>query len=239
MTTIRGIDTDNYDGDIPLSHFVKLHGLYDVQFCIIGLEAGMPYAGAQLGNALAAGIDVPYCYKFLYWTPNDLERMKAAAGFGKPIAIDCEYGVPAGWSQAQVVQRIHDAKDLLVSLGLYWGIYTGQWWWPGATGNSHDFSHDRLWHAAYPFGDGVVPPKEYLPPSFAVNYGGWTKAEVFQYADACYGDEDGPWALDMNAYQMPVVPPQPVNPPVDGVGLHFTDGSTQQVWPVFGPVVKL
>jgi hypothetical protein len=180
MTTdllIRGVDTDNYDGAIPPSHFQKLHDVYDVRFNIIGLEAQMPFAVAQRDASLASGVDVPFAYKFLYWAANDIERMKLAARFGKPIAIDCETLVPAN------------------------------------TGDCKDFAGDKLWHAAYPYGNGVLPPASYMPTDFtAVGYGGWARAEVLQYSDVCY--EDYPpnangWHLDMNAYQgvAPVVPP--------------------------------
>lgn len=217
MTTdllIRGTDTDNYDGAIPASHFQKLYDQYAVRFNIIGLEAQMPFAIAQRDASLAVGVDVPFAYKFLYWTANDIERIKQAAGFGKPVAIDCEVAVPTSWQIPQVVQRIHEARDALIAEGLYWGIYTGAWWWPANTGDSKDFSGDKLWHAAYPYGEGVLPPVTYMPTDFTgIGYGGWPRAEVLQYSDVCY--EDYPpnangWHLDMNAYQgQPVVVPPP------------------------------
>ncbi len=205
MTVLRGTDSDNYDGDIPTAHWQKLHDQYGVRFNIVGLEAGMPFAAAQRDRALQAGIDTPFAYKLLYWTQNDLERLKAAAGFGKTIALDCEWqqGMQQGWGAT--IERIHQAKDLLMAEGLYWGIYTGSWWWVPNTGNCLDFKGDHLWNAHYSFGDGVVPPVDWLPSDFTVDYGGWTKAEVYQYADACY--EDGPWHLDLNAYEEPVPPP--------------------------------
>lgn len=203
MIVVRGIDSDNYDGDVPQSHFQKLHDQYGVRFNIIGLEAQMPYAQSQRINCEAAGIVVPFAYKFLYWRDDDLERMKQAAGFGKPVAIDCEATVP-GWGKAQVIDRISQAKELLIREGLYWGIYTGEWWWPGNTGDYTGFKDDRLWHAAYPFNKPnqppVLPSQSFLPTEpFKVNYGGWTQATVHQYADICYEDGAGGWDFDMNA----------------------------------------
>lgn len=210
---IRGIDTDNYDGNVPLEHFEMLRRDYDVRFNIIGLEARMPYANQQREACGAAGIVVPFAYKFLYWYDNDLERMKDACRFGEPIAIDCEYDVPPGWTPDRVVERIDAARALLVSEGLYWGIYTGEWWWKPQTRNSTAFSADRLWHAAYPFGNRL-PPKDYLPPDpIVVDYGGWTVANVHQYANNCYGDNVGPWAFDMNAADEAILGPPP-EPPV-------------------------
>lgn len=200
---MRGIDTDNYDGDIPVAHFQRLHDVYGVRFNIIGLEAMEPYAASQAANSLAAGIAVPLHYKFLYWRDDDLERMKRASGFGRPVAIDCETGNGMPGGPAATVERILQARDVLKAEGQYWGIYTGQWWWPENTGNSQAFASDPLWHAAYPFGGGNLPPQLYIPTDFSVGYGGWTRATVFQYADTCY--EDASWHLDLNAWN-PAVP---------------------------------
>lgn len=205
---MRGIDTDNYDGAIPVGHFEMLHRDYGIDFNIIGLEALMPFAQSQRESCEAAGIAVPLAYKFLYWTDNDLDRMARACAFGKPIAIDCEYGNGMAAGKAATVERIAQARELLIREGLYWGIYTGAWWWPGATGNSRDFAGDKLWHAAYPFGAQVLPPPDYVHQNFAVNYGGWTEATIWQYADVCYGDEAGPWALDLNEWNPARMPPQ-------------------------------
>lgn len=211
---MRGTDTDNYDGPIPENHFRLLKEQYGVDFNIIGLEAQMPFALDQKRNAEAAGIEVPLAYKFLYWQDNDLERMKQAAGFGLPIAIDCEYATGMANPEA-TVERIQQAKDLLISEGLYWGIYTGQWWWVPQTANSEAFKNDNLWHAGYPWGGGNLPPVEYRPNNFVVNYGGWVQSTIWQYADVCYGDELGPWALDLNAWnpakrkEQPMPEPQP------------------------------
>lgn len=238
MTIVRGIDSDNYDGEVPQPHFQWLHDTHDIRFNIIGLEARMPYAEQQKANCEAVGIVVPFAYKFLYWRDDDLERMKDACRFGKPIAIDCEAAVP-GWNANQVVGHIQTAKDLLLSEGLYWGIYTGAWWWPGNTGNSKQFADDHLWHAAYPFNKpnqaAVLPPEDYLPTSpFKVNYGGWAEADVHQYADVCYGDEAGPWAFDMNAMDDSLLPIQIPGNELAGIGIHYTDGSDEEIWAANG-----
>lgn len=225
---LRGIDTDNYDGVIPTAHLRMLHDDFGMRFNIIGLEAMMPFAAQQRDASLAVGIDVPLAYKFLYWVDNDIERMKAATKFGKPIAIDCEAAVPGGWSPSRVVQRIGEAKSMLRQEGLYWGIYTGAWWWPSNTNNNQDFRDDKLWHAGYPFGD-AQPPTTYLPGTdFNVNYGGWKRPEIYQYANNCYGDTAGPWDLDMNSYEYPdVVPPAPPKPEPIPEPRHFQWGNEE------------
>lgn len=211
MGMIRGIDTDNYDGNVPLEHFEMLRRDYDVRFNIIGLEARMPYANQQREACGAAGIVVPFAYKFLYWSGNDLDRMKDACRFGAPIAIDCEYDVPPGWGPERVVERIDAARQILVAEGLYWGIYTGEWWWVPQTRNWTGFAGDNLWHAAYPFGNRL-PPQAWLPPDLNVDYGGWTQASVHQYANKCYEDDAGPWDFDLNAADEAVIFPPP--PPI-------------------------
>lgn len=209
---MRGIDTDNYDGPIPVEHFEMLHRDYGVDFNIIGLEASMPYAFTQRQASEAAGIRVPLAYKFLYWTPNDLARMLDACRFGKPIAIDCEFAGGMAGGPGATVERIGQARELLKREGLYWGIYTGSWWWDPMTGDSQDFAGDQLWHAAYPFNrpgrPPVLPPADYMPSDFSVNYGGWTQATIWQYADVCYGDELGPWDLDLNAWNPALLKPE-------------------------------
>lgn len=211
---IRGGDSDNYDGPVPETHFKRLYDVYAMRFNIIGLEALMPYAQQQRDACEGAGMFVPFTYKFLYWTPTDLDRMKQAAGFGLPVAIDCEFGT--NWEPGRVLERIHQAKDVLMAEGRYWGIYTGEWWWVPKTANSADFKDDPLWHAAYPFGQGVVPPSTFLPPTLALSrpYGGWMSSTVYQYADACYEDNAGDWDFDMNAMAEPL-PPAAVDPTLE------------------------
>lgn len=214
---VRGVDTDNYDGDIAVDRFSSLGLYHSVAFNIIGLEAMMPYARVQYDNSIASGLTVPCGYKFPYWKDDDLERMKGAAGFGIPVAIDCEWqtGMPGGVEAT--VERIHQCKDLLVSEGLYWGIYTGEWWWVPYTGNCEDFKDDNWWHAAYPYGN-KLPPEDYLP-DFTINYGGKTQATIRQYADCCY-DEPG---FDMNAMSVPDVAHDTtldIMPGLDGMVTH-------------------
>lgn len=216
---IRGIDSDNYDGPVPGGHYRRLHDEFAARFNILGLEAGMPYVTQQRVASLDAGLDVPFGYKFLYWQPSDLERMKQACAAQLPIAIDCEH--PTNWGAGQVEERILQAKDLLLLEGLYWGIYTGRPWWQQHTNDSIFLDRDRWWHASYPFGDKPptnLPPVEYpfdrigdeqlryaLMPGIK-NYGGHDRCEVWQYANTCYLDELGEWDFDMNVMWVPDAP---------------------------------
>lgn len=210
MTLVRGIDSDNYDGPVAATHYQMLRENYGMRFNILGLEAQQPYVQHQLQASAEAGLDVPFCYKFLYWSPSDLERMAQACRWQKPIAIDCEYST--NWPPERVVERIHQAKELLLREGLYWGIYTGSWWWRPKTGDSQAFAGDRLWHAQYSWGDGVLPPLEAPPDDGLVlgdPYGGWHHPACWQYANTCYGDDLGDWDFDMNYLVVPDEPPPP------------------------------
>lgn len=194
---IRGIDTDNYDGDVSVERFRNLYDNHSVRFNIIGCQVGddgKNYTNNQKANSLKAGLVVPYHYEFLYWNDNDIGRLQRAAGFGLPVLIDCETE-RQGWGSQQYVERIHQGKEALIREGLYGGIYTGEWWWPGHTGNCQDFKNDVLWHAAYPFGSKHLPPEEYVLDFNTFHpYGGWTQPTIWQYADVCYDEPN----FDMN-----------------------------------------
>jgi hypothetical protein len=199
---IRGIDTDNYDDIITVSHFQMLHDVYGVVFNIIGLESRQQFAKSHQQNGYQAGIDNPFCYKFLYGAANDIERLKVAAGFGKPLAVDIEAELNMG-VQANI-QRMHEAKEALLQEGLFWGWYSSPNFWQVKTNNTMDFAGDKGWSATYPFNG--LPPVNYLPDfSNFPSFGGLLN-EVWQYSNKCYGDELGPWDLDMNAYEGPPVP---------------------------------
>lgn len=209
---------------MPATHYRRLYDEFAVRFNILGLEAQMPFVEAQKQASIQAGLEVPFGYKFLYWQPSDLERMKQACGAQLPIAIDCEHRT--NWEPGRVLERIHEAKKLLRQEGLYWGIYTGRWWWHPQTLNSEDFKDDPWWHASYPFGLGVLPPVDFLPTRFDLDgipgvgaYGGKTTCDVWQYANTCYLDELGDWDFDMNAMWVPTAPPPPA--PEQPVGTFF------------------
>lgn len=240
MPIVRGIDSDNYDGPVPASHYKRLYDEFGVRFNILGLEAQMPYVQAQKQASIEAGLWVPGGYKFLYWVPSDIERMKQACAAQLKIAIDVEY--PTNWATGRVVERINQAKDVLIHEGLYGGIYSGLGPWTELTGNDPSFAGDGWWHASWPFGKGVLPPADYLPPASHESpnwfdlqappapgpYAGRRYFDIWQYANTCYLDELGEWDFDLNAMWMDdPAPPQP--PPeanyVTGIRMYFKDAT--------------
>lgn len=202
----RGVDTDNYDGDVSVRRFESLKEK-GFDFVIVGAQVGTDgknYTQLQIDNARAAGLEVPAVYELLYWDDRDITRMNRAKAHGLPVWIDCEYET-SGASPAWVVGRIQAAVSFLGSQCA--GIYTGSWWWKPATGDSREFAHLPLWHAAYPYGRGRLPPTGYVPSfdDFAP-YGGWTRPTVWQYADVAEGEP----SFDMNAWE--VLPAEPARP---------------------------
>lgn len=228
MSLFLGIDTDNYDGDISVARFKHLYDL-GVRFNIIGLEAGEPYAKAQQQNSLAAGILVPFAYKFLYWKDDDLDRIKQAAQFGLPVAIDVEYGdgMPSG--VVATVQRIADARQILIDAGAYWGIYSSQSEWQRLTGNSQAFAGDKCWSANYPY--NALPPVGYLPDfSHFPAFGGMV-GKVWQFSDKCYDE----LTFDMNAMEEY----GPMNLNADGSMRVVAEGNVMVFYVENEPVFKI
>lgn len=202
MSLSRGIDLSNYTTDISVERIAVLHDNHGVDFAIIGCQVGndgKSYTQLQKDNSLAAGISVQYHYEFLYWNAGDIDRIRRAASFGLPVWLDCETESP-GWTHDQFADRIGEARDTLKSEGLYAGIYTGEWWWPGHINSNTTFSTDPLWHAAYPYGSGVLPPEDYVVDFSTFHpYGGWTTPTIWQYSDKCYGE---PVGIDMNYMEL-------------------------------------
>ncbi len=215
LVPVRGVDADNYDGPIPVAHYQKLHDLYGVRFQILGLEAYQPYAAIQRDNGQAGDVPTQFGYKFLYWQDNDFERMKQAAGFGLPVAIDVEYGDGMPGGPMATVERILQAKDVLIAEGLYWGQYSSVYKWGRLTHGTMALAGDNGWSANYPFnrisGPSVLPPVDYLPDLTTWPAFGGTIVKVAQYADVCY--EDGPWHLDLNCMLMEDNVPPPITQP--------------------------
>jgi hypothetical protein len=201
----RGIDTDNWDGPVSTGRFQTLHDLWEVRFNIVGCQVGddqRNYTPQQIVSSEQAGLEVPFVYDFMHYAgktdAEDLERMKHAAGFGRPVAPDVEGDAHAG-GHLGMIQLLAEAKHQLEREGLFWGWYSSPPEWARLTGGTLAFAGDRGWTAAYPFSSAtqaVLPPADYMPDFAHAPAFGQTLPIVWQYANICYGEPN----FDMNAW---------------------------------------
>ena len=204
---LRGIDVANFT---PVLHPESLAGLRQrgYSFAIPGTQTGMDgknYANYQINGFRTAGFDVPALYVWCYWR-HSAEQVELAVDFARTrlptlsnwraawgpkvhIWLDCEDALPPNMTPAQVTDQI--ARYVQACGEIPCGIYTGGWWWPGATGNSTAFAHLPLWHAGYIMQKGKYPPSGPPMEMHGVGYGGWAKPAIWQYAS------EGP--CDINA----------------------------------------
>lgn len=198
MKLAWGTDTDNFDGDVSVARYAALKAA-GAAFNIVGCETGLDgknYTALQIANSLEAGLLVPFTYKFPYWVDSDLDGFKRAVQFGYPVAMDLEYaeGMPGG--KDATIDRVLQIRDYLISQGMYWGRYSGEWWLPGHMGDVPQMRGDRYWHAGYPWGMGKLPPAGWLPDFDTFHpYCGIQRPDVIQFADICWGEP----TFDLNA----------------------------------------
>lgn len=194
MATKQVLDWSNYS-QVPSDFEIQMCKDEGWDSVILGTQ-NPAVTRAQYAACTRMGFPVEALYVFVYWDNDDrrlLENAKALAReWGLKVWLDCEWhltGYPGTGTHAPppetVVSRIHNYKSWLEET--YQGIYTGRWWWPTYTGDSHDFAGDPLWHANYgPMPDAVFAG--FIP------YGGWTRPVIWQYSS------DGPGSVvaDLN-----------------------------------------
>lgn len=181
MTTKQVLDWSNYSG-VPTD--AQVANLIADGWDSVILGTQNPVITRQQYSALARNnLPVEALYVFVYWTNADYglldAAMKLAREWGLKVWLDCEWnltGYPGTGTHAPsppaILSMIHAYKTYLAET--YQGIYTGRWWWPTYTADSHDFADDPLWHANYgPMPDTVFAG--FLP------YGGWTRPVIWQY----------------------------------------------------------
>lgn len=197
-----------YDGDVSPGRFRHLADTYGVRFAIVGCQVGLDgknYTRDQMQSAMDAGLVVPAVYEFLYWNDSDLNRIRRATQYGRPVYLDVETYTP--WGGSAVVNRIAEARDYLKSEGLYGGLYSNLNWWQTYTGNSQQFAGDNGWVANWPYaktnGTPVLPPVNYLPDPAGMESFGGLKPVVWQYADTCYDEP----SFDMNSMDLAAIEP--------------------------------
>lgn len=147
---------------------------------IVGCSYGV-VAGMQLAAFYAAGFEVE-AYAWVSFKDNwqsAIDQCLAVINARSSIRrlwLDCEEQPPEGVRTAEVVARIKACIAYIASKrpDLTVGIYTAKWWWM-KVGNPIDFADRLLWTAGYT-PDGEPPTTEPLL------YGGWQRAEMWQYA---------------------------------------------------------
>lgn len=183
------LDLSSYDLETWFAAGMKEQG---VTAAIVGVYSprNAPTTMALAADKLRdAGINVIGFYALIYFgspfgeTRDTLWAIDLAKRAGVDrVWLDCETdGRPNGFTDAAVptpadrVAAIRKCVALVEAAGLKPGIYTGGWWWPASTGNSSEFAHLPLWHAAY-FSS--------LEPVREVNYGGWTDVAIHQFTSS-------------------------------------------------------
>lgn len=136
-----------------------------------------------------AGIEILGFYGFVYFgspygkTRDTRWAIDLAQRFGVDrVWLDAETdGIANGFTDgrlptpAQRVAELAECVALVEAAGLKPGIYTGGWWWPSNTGNSHAFMDLPLWHSAYADEEGGYSEVR------TVDYGGWRDVAIHQW----------------------------------------------------------
>ena len=187
MNEILGLDISNYTGDVS----GKLDCYHDagVRRFIVGCWYAS-IAHMQIDAIKADGrFEFDGTYAYLEWGNGWAEKatniaIGVALAHGlRRVWLDCE-NATGGQSASAIQAEIANCVTLVQNAGLNCGIYTGRYWWESATNNTPDFAHLPLWHASY-WDDGHFQQE--------VDYGGWTKVTVHQYAstpELCGRKED-------------------------------------------------
>lgn len=144
-------------------------------------------ADQMAAKAQAAGLPIIATYAFLYFGQDTLGQTMAAVRISKRYGIprvflDCESGEGTERPGITVAERQAELRDCIHAVtteGLAAGIYSGAFWWPSHMGNTTEWAHLPLWHAAY-YNDGSRQRN--------VAYGGWSECAIHQWTstlDVC------------------------------------------------------
>jgi hypothetical protein len=179
---VRGIDFAQFT-HVPQPHqweLVDASGFGD--FVIIGIgDLNVLRRNAQIESALEAG-KRPEGYIYLHMGTAEAQMTEAVRNLERE-GYDCPFLWPdieetRGFSPAAVVSSLQECVRIAEAAG--WdrrrrqGIYTGGWFWPGATGNSRDFADMPLWTAFYNTdNDGAWHDEWPVDFSWFSPYGGW------------------------------------------------------------------
>lgn len=223
MPLFGALDLSNYTTNVPVPGSGAAGGLITDQHCADWKAAGYTHAIIGTQWPIVADHQAEVCSRngmtidFYHWQYPDRD-MKAYLAQRKYLSdkypqtsnwLDCEHNYQ-GMSQQVILDKIDEslqAIDKWKYEDFDTGIYTGEWWWKPATGNSSRFSGRPLWHAAYPGArvDTLEEAKIAWPP--AINYGGWIKPSVWQFVGSTQQWNSN---LDLNVFEFTPVPTEPL-----------------------------
>lgn len=206
------IDLSNYTGAITSAKAVELYNAGVRRAIVQVVNPTVLVHRQQIPNLVAAGIEVQayvyvwfsageeFCRARAQWACTELDTYPAV----RKVWLDCEQSgsdTPSfDYVHRPVTPQIRASVGAVQASGRDAGIYTAAWWWiPGAS-NSQEWAALDLWDANYDLDPDIDP----------VNYGGWVVPRMTQYQ----GDTSlvGVPAIDLDAYEAPVVPPPPPLP---------------------------
>lgn len=175
------LDLSNWDNDTFDALCFKANGVRNA------IVAGdRTTSKSQVQRLQGVGIRVIGLYSYLYWG-RDPWGVTPHARTEACIRLAKDRGIPYVWLDAEDTERgtptsrrteLQQCVDLVTNAGLKAGIYTGAWWWRDYIGDTTQFKHLPLWHAAY------GPNNSPAQPATSVNYGGWTAPHIHQYTSA-------------------------------------------------------
>jgi len=154
---MRGIDFAQYTNVVTPAQWDRIDADGFGDFVIIAVgDLNRAKRNQQVESALRAG-KRPEGYIYLHMGSAENQMTEAIENLQRE-GYDCPFLWPdieetLGYTQAQVVRSLETCVAIGVAAGFdratKQGIYTGGWFWPGATGNSREFSDMALWTAFF------------------------------------------------------------------------------------------
>lgn len=171
------LDVSNWDADTFDAVCLKSAGIQGV---IIGCQI-LSQSIMMADKAKVAALAALGTYAFLWDVETPAIRtQKAITGAQyigcKYVWLDCEDGATMPGTVTQRIADVSAAVEAVRTAGLIPGIYTSPSFWQEKMGNTSLFSALPLWLANWGLNNGQQQPIT------TVNFGGWTKVSVHQFA---------------------------------------------------------
>lgn len=198
--TVLGCDISNHQGEITVAR-AQGWAAAGIQHVVVRAslerQSMVDLARRQMQACKDAGLSISG-YGWFYYSvdPADWAR-QTLNDYGDlglvRVWLDCEETTDVSLAINNVAW-IARWLETLKAAGMPTGIYTGAWWWPQYTADSHAFAAEPLWTAQY---DHV------MDLNLGLTYGGWTHP----YAGKQYADDGmvGGMKLDLDLFSDEVV----------------------------------